>query len=194
MKKLSEEIIQDNGYRCLYSCDYELKNGEQRNFLIYANTHIDAVGVIARTREGKYLCIDEYRVGPEKIVRGMILGGHEHGYSHLESAQRELAEEGGGTSNEWYVLGQNIMTTYTKGYIYYFFADNVELGSQYLEEGEEITRLFLTQEEIESSIANGTIECPYNIAMYHLVQHHIKNSEKKITPAENLTRKKNELL
>ena len=78
--------------------------------------------------------------------------------------------------------------------MYYFFADDVELWSQRLEEGEEITRVLLTQEEIESSIENGTIECPYSITMYHLVQNHIKNHKKNMSPAENLTEKKNELV
>lgn len=128
MKKLSEEIVQDNGYRCLYSCDYELDTGGVCNFLIYANTHhIDAVGVIARTKEGKYLWIDEYRVGPEKIIRSAVLGGHEQGKSLLESAQRELAEEGGGTSSAWIPIGKTIISPYTKGHMYYFFADDVEL-------------------------------------------------------------------
>lgn len=175
MKKISEVLVQDNGYRSLYSCDYELKNGKISNFLIYANTKVfDAVGIIARTKEGKYICIDEYRAGPEEVVRGFVLGGHEEGCSYLESAKRELSEEGGGESDEWYFLGKNIISPYMKGYMYYFFADNVEIHDQHLEESEEISIIMMSDDEITSNIESGQISCPYSIALYTLAQKYRK--------------------
>lgn len=83
----------------------------------------------------------------------------EDGVSHIENAKNELREETGYTSDEIIFLGESIIENYFEGKISYFIAKNCEkIGSQDLENGEEIDVFEARIEEFENMILGGEVE------------------------------------
>lgn len=75
MKKISETLIIDNGYRKVYDHHYLTKKGREYSVLVYGNTHCpDASIILGRTTEGKFLMIREYRYGPEMEILSIPTG------------------------------------------------------------------------------------------------------------------------
>ena len=177
MKKISDKVVTDNGYRKVHECIYELRWWKNANFLIYGNSwEANAVSVLARTKEGDFILIDEYRVWPEKIVRSCILGGHESWQTMETSARHELEEEIGGIGWELYLVGKTIFSPYMFGYSHMFLANNIIYSQhQKLELWEEITPVVLSQNELELQIFSWKIECSTTISLYFLAKEKTKN-------------------
>lgn len=118
------------------------------------------VNVIAITKEGKFIMVEQYRPGIEKTCIELCAGVCEQeDASPLVSAQRELMEEtgyGGGTWSEILCVSPNASAN--NNYSYCFIAKDVEkIGSQKLDESEELAVHLLSYEEVKELLESGKI-------------------------------------
>ncbi|MDV7397297.1 NUDIX hydrolase, partial [Arthrospira platensis SPKY1] len=82
-----------NGWRKILIKEFELPNGQVRAFDIMDSGSY--VTIIPITRSGAWVCVRQFRPGPELFITGFPEGGVEDGEPIEETARRELAEETG---------------------------------------------------------------------------------------------------
>ena len=116
------------------------------------------VNVIARTPDGLYVMVEQYRHGPAEISMEICAGVAEDGETPLQAARRELLEEtgyGGGTWTELCVLSPSGSFS-NKAYC--FLADGVvPAGPRHLDPGEDIAVHLLTAHELYALLQSGGI-------------------------------------
>ncbi len=108
------------------------------------------VNVIARTVDGRFVMVEQYRHGLDDIFIELCAGVVEDGEDPLDGAKRELAEETGYEGGEWslqMVISGN--PSVTNNLTYCYLADGVELRhGQQLDNTEDIAVKLLTEEEL----------------------------------------------
>lgn len=117
------------------------------------------INVIAITREGEFVMIDQYRHALGETHYELVAGVVDPGETPLEAAKRELMEEtgfGGGEWSSFMTLSPN-PTNHTN-MSYTFLATGVErLGAPHQEETEDIHQHLLTRDEVRELLGNGEI-------------------------------------
>ena len=95
MKKISEEIVIDNGWRKVYRTYYRDTHGKIIDMLTYGNSQGDGNGamIIALTKEKKIILLKEFRYGPERYMFNFPAGSTDANESSKETAIRECLEE-----------------------------------------------------------------------------------------------------
>ena len=168
MKKISEKIIVDNGYRQCIERVFEFWNGKSESFLVCGKSgHPGWVGILGLTTNNTLILVDEYRVWPEKIVRSCVVWDLETDGNLEVNARREFIEETGYTFDRLIPIIQLINNPYFIGKTSYFLAIWCEKKQeQQLDPSEEIHSIELSSSEIESQITLGGIDCPYLISVY----------------------------
>jgi ADP-ribose pyrophosphatase len=138
----------------------ELPNGHQIPSY-YILEYPDWVNVIAITKEGEFIFVEQYRHGLRDIFFELCAGVCEkEDATPLQSAQRELLEEtgyGNGTWEEYMILSANpsTMTNLT----YCFLAKDVEqVSEQHPEATEDLSVHLLSVEEVKELLAAGQIK------------------------------------
>ena len=126
----------------------------------YVFEYPDWVNVIAITKEGKFVFIDQYRHGLGETDYEIPAGVAEpDDASMLAAAQRELAEEtgyGGGQWRELMVVAPNPSTQNNLTYCY--LATGVErLGEQHLDATEDIRVHLFSGAEVRELLESGRI-------------------------------------
>lgn len=118
------------------------------------------VNIIAITRDGMMVLVEQYRHGLDDIFMELCAGTVEEGESPLEAARRELSEETGFGGGEWelsMVLSAN--PTSMNNLNYCFIATGVErIGEQHLDDTEDINVHLLTPEEVKQLLINDRIK------------------------------------
>lgn len=118
------------------------------------------VNVIAITKDGKFVMVEQYRHGLQDIFVELVAGVAERGEEPLEAARRELLEEtgfGGGTWELNTVISANPGSQNNLSYS--FIATGVEkLSSQHLDATEDINVKLLSREEVLSMLRNDEIK------------------------------------
>ena len=119
----------------------------------------DWVNVIARTKEGRYVMISQYRHAIGQTCYELVAGCCEAGESPEESARRELLEEtgyGGGVWREWMVTSPN-PTNHTNR-CYTFVAEGVEpIAAQQAEPSEDIEIHLMEEHEVRDLLERDEI-------------------------------------
>ncbi len=69
----------------------------------------DYVNVLARTRDGRFLCLRQTKYAVEGVTLAPVGGFIEPGEDALRAAQRELREETGYEAREWHALGRSVV-------------------------------------------------------------------------------------
>jgi ADP-ribose pyrophosphatase len=127
----------------------------------YILEYPDWVNVIALTKEGKFMFVEQYRHGLKDVFFELCAGVCEkEDATPLQSAQRELLEEtgyGNGTWEEYMILSANpsTMTNLT----YCFLARDVEQVSPPRPEAtEDLLVHLLSVEEVKDLLVTGRIK------------------------------------
>lgn len=117
----------------------------------YILEYPDWVNVIAITKDGKFVMVEQYRHGLQDIFTEIVAGVMEEGEEPMEAAKRELLEETGYAGGAWHlhmVISQNPAST--NNYTYCFLAEGVEkVAGQKLEATEDIAVKLLTESEVK---------------------------------------------
>lgn len=118
------------------------------------------INVIAITKDGKFVMVEQYRHGLQEIFTELVAGVAEKGEEPLQAAKRELMEETGFGGGEWELNtvicanpgSQNNLT-------YSFIATGVEkIGSQHLDETEDVSVTLLTEAEVYEMLENDQVK------------------------------------
>lgn len=142
--------------------------------------------IIAKTTEGKYLCVRQYRHGIKKITTEFPAGGIEaegniDEAAALHAAKRELQEETGYASENWtHLIDIPNDATLGDNYGYVFYAGNCyPVSDQKLDDTEFVERIQLTADEIENLISKGKFQQAVHVmAWYYLKDQRQKDHEK----------------
>ena len=118
------------------------------------------INVIAITKNGGFLMVEQYRHGLGDVFVELCAGVVEDGETPLEAARRELLEETGYSGGEWRLLDticQNPSTCTNMTYC--FLAEGVkQTDIQHLDETEEISVRILSEDELLSLLTDGKIK------------------------------------
>ena len=137
--------------------DIELPDGRKAKREVIR--HGNAVAILARRPDGKFVFVKQYRKAAEEALIEVIAGGLEPGEDPVEGAKRETAEETG-----YEVTSIKFLTTIicTPGYceerIHLYFDELSETAhSQDQDPDENVYPVVLSEVEVEDAIRNGTI-------------------------------------
>ncbi len=126
----------------------------------YVLEYPDWVNVIAITKDGKFVMVEQYRHGLDEIFTELVAGVAEKGEAPLEAAKRELMEETGYGNGNWElltVLSQNPGST--DNLTYSFLATGVEqLAGQHLDATEDVAVRLLTEKEVYGMLARDEVK------------------------------------
>lgn len=138
----------------------------------------DWVNVIAITREGEFVLIDQYRHGLGQTRYELVAGCCEQGETAEQSARRELLEETGYGGGEWQLfMTTSANPTNHNNLVYTFLATDVErMQEPRTEEGEDINvHLFSCDEVRELLSTDEIIQCTHAAPLW---RYFAQNSEK----------------
>ena len=137
--------------------DIELPDGRKAKREVVR--HGNAVAILARRPDGKFVFVKQYRKAAEEALIEVIAGGLEAGEEPIEGARRETAEETG-----YEVTSIKFLTTIicTPGYceerIHVYFAEISDTPhAQDQDPDENVYPVVLSREEVEDGIRKGTI-------------------------------------
>lgn len=132
----------------------------------YVREGMNAVLIVPRTHEGKFLLVRQYKHGAQQSVIEFPAGKIDAGESALIAAKRELYEETGGTSS-LFVEGPTFFEdpTNSRVKIAIVFADNVTIKHrQHLDDSEDIEVIQLTTDELRTMLMNNELSVAASVA------------------------------
>ena len=152
----------------------------------YSYSRRDYVVIVASDRDGKYLCVRQFRQGIKEVTTEFPAGGiertdgREYGSQRgslaaenaLEAARRELLEETGYVSDEWtHLLTVPSNATIADNYAHIFMAGNCrKSGDQDLDETEFLHVGKYSAAEIEEMIYKGDFQQAVHIMAWLLAR------------------------
>ena len=118
------------------------------------------VNVIAITKDGKFVMVEQYRHGLQDIFTELGAGVAETGEDPLTAAKRELMEETGYGKGKWRL---NMVVSANPGsqnnLSYSFIAEDVEpVGEQHLDATEDVNVKLLTEKEVYDMLAEDNMK------------------------------------
>lgn len=141
----------------------------------------DSVGILAITPDQKIIVTKQEQPSMEPFYS--LLGGViDPGEIPFQTAQRELHEEAGGSSNEWQLWFSAQPITKIDWAIYMFIARNVELSDeQHLDGGEKIELLLLDFEEFLEIIEKEEFrDFEVSLRLYRFLRQHSEEALRKL--------------
>ncbi len=108
--------------------------------------------------EDRVLLIEQYRPAVGETILEIPAGLLEKGEDPLACAQRELEEETGYRAKKWTSLGTILPSPgYTAERIYLYRAEDLSLGTQNLDSGEDLLVKWFSLEEIRDLLKKGAL-------------------------------------
>ena len=137
--------------------DIELPDGRRAKREVIR--HGNAVAVLARRPDGKFVFVRQYRKAAEEALIEAIAGGLEPGEDPVEGAKRETAEETGYEVTDIRYLSTTICTPgYCEERIHLYFAELSENAHAQDQDADENVRpVALSEAEVEAGIRDGSI-------------------------------------
>lgn len=117
----------------------------------------DWVNVVARTEDGRYVVVRQFRFGPGAITSEIPGGVIDPGEASEDAARRELLEETGFTAPRWTYLGVvEPNPAFHDNLCHHWLAEGAELtGDTAPDPGEDIAVAVLTADEIRAEVRSG---------------------------------------
>ena len=117
----------------------------------------DYANVLARTRDGRFLCLRQPKYAVQGITLAPVGGFLEPGEDPLRAAQRELREETGYEAPEWHALGSAVVDANRgAGTANLFLALDAEpVGAPQSDDLEQQQLLLFSREELEEALDRG---------------------------------------
>ena len=123
------------------------KNG--RRALREVVEHRNAVAILARDAEGKFLLVKQYRYPVQADLIEIPAGIMEEGENPLESAQRELREETGYSAGKWTAMPPIFSSPgFSDEKLYIYIAEDLEWNPLNPDEDEDIALIRATEDEL----------------------------------------------
>lgn len=141
-------------------CDtVQLPNGVVHNEY-YVLEYPAWVNVIAITKDGQFVMVEQYRHGFQEIFTELVAGVAEADETPLQAAVRELLEETGYGNGRWEQFSAHSQNPgSTTNITHTFLATEVEkIAGQHLDETEDIAVKLLTEEEVKQMLLNDEIK------------------------------------
>ena len=131
--------------------------GEQRSYF-YLESPVEAVATVGITEAGEIILTRQYRHPVGQVIYDLPAGRLEPGEDPLEGARREFEEETGYYPNHIEKIGYyNQFPGTLRAATNLFFAADLVLTHQHLDEGEELEIVRLGVGDVLRMIANGEI-------------------------------------
>ncbi len=126
----------------------------------YVLEYPDWINVIAITKDGMFVMVEQYRHGLQDVFTELVAGVIEPGEEPLAAAKRELLEETGYAGGEWKlfsVISQNPSTS--TNLTHCFIAKGVEkVAGQNLDSTEDINVQLLSEREVRKMLDTDQIK------------------------------------
>ena len=140
------------------------KNG--RDVRVTVLTGNDSVTVLAITKEGNAVLVDNYRFGTGTYLLELPGGMVDDGEDHQQSARRELLEETGYTAAEWFYAGCVASNpVFMDSYVHHYLAIGAEkIKEADLDDAEDIEVREVPVEEVRKMLFNGDFQHPHSVS------------------------------
>lgn len=137
--------------------DIELPDGRKAKREVIR--HGQAVAILARRPDGKFVFVRQYRKAAEEALIEVIAGGLEPNEDPIAGAKRETAEETGYEVKSIKYLTTIICTPgYCEERIHLYFAELSETAHEQDQDPDEnVYPIILSEAEVEAGIKNGTL-------------------------------------
>lgn len=169
-KKLSQHYGYD-GWRKILVRQFELPNGKKVAFDVLESPSY--VTIMPVTTDGRWICVRQYRPGPERFLTGFPEGGLDSEETAEEAAGRELLEETGYRAGQL-VLLQSRRSAYTTQTQYFVLALDCEpVAPQRLDAHEFIEVLTYDTDDLLRMLRSNN-EAFNNIAAAYLALDHLR--------------------
>ena len=170
-KKLSSEVVYEGRIFTVTKDDVMCPNGQKATREIVH--HRGGVAILFKV-DDKFIFEKQYRYALQEEIIEMPAGKLEKGEVPLEAAKRELLEETGYRPLEMIHLGDSYPTPgYSKEVIHLYYCPKAVKEVRHLDSDENIELIYLTLEEIEKMIADGTIKDSKTVAAIFLYKSRI---------------------
>ncbi len=185
--KLSKEehIIQDAWIDFRRNL-YKLPNGAEIGPVYNYSKHSFSV-IVATDKQGRYICVKQYRHGIDEITTEFPAGGIEYQLRSdlpyitaqntiateedaLHAAKRELLEETGYTSENFtHLLTIPAHATLASNNVHIYAAtDCIKKSSQHLDDTEFLNVQLLTEDELKKKIFDGDFKQAHHVLAWYL--------------------------
>lgn len=160
-KKISEKII-FKGSRNIIARTYELPDGSTKVYNVNSGNNV--VIILGLTEQQQVITIEQFRFGPEKLIRELPAGTLEDGEDFKEAAEREFLEETG-YQGELELVSKTYSGAYNSHQRITYIAKNCKkVASQNLDEDEFITVHLEDLNDFRKNLINSNmthLECAY---------------------------------
>lgn len=150
-KTIAEESIYSGNIINLKKLTVELENGKNAPREIVM--HPGGACVLAKTEDGKFLTVRQFRKSAEKYMLEIPAGKLEYGENPYTAAMRELEEETGYKCDKLIKLTEIYPTPgYCNEIIHIYYTDSLKKGKQNLDEDEFLSVEKYTMKELLEKI------------------------------------------